>query len=124
MAVLANANFVPRYAADDDIVDYTNTSSNNIGAGGVIATGSLIAVAMRPIPAGQSGALCVRGVLWMPKATNDGSLNFGVKGFWDNTNQIVTSTNGGGANLPIGPVVQNPSSGSADAAVLIKLQQS
>jgi predicted RecA/RadA family phage recombinase len=96
-------------------IDYTPAA--NVAAGEVVVQGDLVGVAKQPILANQIGALAVEGVFDFAKAT--GALAVGVIVYWDDTNDVATTTASG--NKQIGKVVRAAASG--DATVRVKLNQ-
>jgi predicted RecA/RadA family phage recombinase len=92
------------YRSVGDMIDYT--PSGNVAEGDVVVQGSLIGVATRAIVANVLGALAVTGVFDMPKATGSASaITAGTILYWDASGEVVTSSNGGGANKQFGKAI-------------------
>jgi len=101
-------------------IDYTPAA--NVAAGDVVVQGELIGVAVRPISAGEPGALAVEGVFAFPKATVAGSaIAMGVNVFWDNVAKLATTNAAAGANKLIGKTIL--AAVDADATVRARLLQ-
>lgn len=73
------------------MIDYTPGSA--VAAGAVIVLGSLTAVAHKDIPANTLGSLAIHGGVY--DMTGSGSINPGLKVYWDNTNKNFTTTSAG-----------------------------
>jgi predicted RecA/RadA family phage recombinase len=101
---------------DGKVIDYTPSSA--VAAGDVIVSNKLVGIATRPIAANELGGLTVEGVFDFAKATGSG-INFGALVYWDNTNDVATTTASG--NELIGKCVKAAASG--DTTVRIKLDQ-
>lgn len=68
------------------------------GAGALI--GAIFGVAKTNIAQGARGPFCLTGKFELPKDAN--AIAEGARVYWDNTNRVVTASNGGGANTLIG----------------------
>lgn len=97
-------------------IDHTPTA--DVAPGDVIVQGDLVAVACRAIAANTLGALAVSGVFDFAKATNV-AYTVGQILYWDNTNDIVTTTATG--NKQIGKVVR--AAATTDPTVRARLSQ-
>lgn len=95
------------------VVPYTPTS--DVSAGAVIVQGSLVGVAVRPLTANRLGELVVNGVVSVEKAT--GAISAGALVYWDNTNQVATTTASG--NTLMGKAIRAAASGDARVDVLL-----
>ncbi|MBZ0172652.1 MAG: DUF2190 family protein [Phycisphaerales bacterium] len=101
-------------------IDYTPGA--DVAAGAVVVQGELVGVAVRAIPANTLGALAVEGVLDFPKATGGGTaITVGAQLYWDDTNDVATTSDGAGANKAIGKAVLAAADG--DATVRARLSQ-
>lgn len=103
---------------DGDFIDYTPTA--DVNAGDVIVQGDLVGIAAQAIKANALGALRVRGLVQLPKASGT-AITAGTKLYWDATNQRVATTDGGGANKQIGKAAQ--AAASADTTVMVLMTQ-
>lgn len=78
-----------------DAIDYT--PSADVPVGSVVVLGDLVGVVIRPIPAGHLGALHLRGVFALPKATGSGkAIPPGKKVYWHVGDQVVQTAASGG----------------------------
>jgi len=101
-------------------IDYTPGA--DVAAGAVVVQGELVGVAVRAISANALGALSVQGVFDFPKATGGGTaISAGAQLYWDDTNDLATTSDGAGANKAIGKAVQDAADG--DATVRARLSQ-
>jgi len=101
-------------------IDYTPGA--DVAAGAVVVQGELVGVAKTPIAANSLGALAVEGVFDFPKARGGGSaITAGAQLYWDDTNDIATTSDGAGANKAIGKAVL--AAADADATVRARLSQ-
>lgn len=99
-------------------IDYTPAA--DIALGEVVVQGDLVGVAVRPIAANTLGSLAVTGVFDFAKATGVGTgIAAGASGYWDNTNNVATTTAAG--NKLLGKVVK--AAADADTAVRVRLMQ-
>lgn len=97
-------------------IDYVPDS--DVNPGDVVVIGDLVAVAPLAIAGGTLGAVDVEGVFCFPKATTSSSaINAGAKLYWDEENQIATTTSG--SNKTIGYSIE--AAAADDAYVNIKL---
>lgn len=111
---MATAKFIH----DGDSIDYTPGA--NVAAGDVVVQGDLVGVAKRDIVANALGALAVKGVFDVPKATGAGTaIASGAKVYWDATAQQATTTASG--NKYLGKTVK--AAVDADATVRVRLEQ-
>jgi len=106
------------FVQEGDVIDYTPSSA--VAAGDVVVQGDLIGVAKQPIAANTAGALAVVGVIDVPKAAGS-AINVGTKVYWDATNKLGTTSDGGGANKLLGKAVLTAA--SAAATVRVRLTQ-
>ena len=102
----------------DDTINYT--PSADVTAGDVVVIGSLIAVASSDIAADTLGAVNVEGVFELPKAIT-GAIEAGVLVYWDDTAEVVTTTEGTPALTQVGYTVA--AAGGTDPTVLVKLER-
>jgi predicted RecA/RadA family phage recombinase len=106
------------FVHDGKTIDYTPTA--DIALGEVVVQGDLIGVAPRAIAANTPGSLAVAGVFDFAKATGAGTgIAAGVNVYWDNTNNVVTTTAAG--NKLLGKTVK--AAADADAIVRVRLMQ-
>jgi predicted RecA/RadA family phage recombinase len=97
-------------------VDYTPNADVALGA--VVVQGQLIGIADRPLPASKLGALAIKGVFGMPKATGSGSaITAGAKVYWDAANSVVTTTVS--TNVYVGKVIKAAADGDSTVSVLL-----
>lgn len=90
--------------------DYT-PSGADIEAGAVVVVGVTPRVAHRKIEDGQFGSLAVRGGVYTFAKTAGSALTDGAKVYWDDTNNVATTT--ATSNQVLGWVVDG---GAASAA--------
>lgn len=95
-----------------------HTPGGALASGDVVVQGDLVGVTVRPLAAGELGALCVEGVFDFAKNTGV-SYTVGTILYWDDTNNVVTTTASG--NKLIGKVVR--AAASADTTVRVRLSQ-
>ena len=108
------------FVQEGNQVDYTPGA--DVAAGDVVVQGDLIGVAKQPIAANVLGALAVVGVFDVAKESG-GAVTFtvGQKAYWDDTNKVAVTTDGGGANKYLGKAVL--AAADADQSVRIRLDQ-
>ena len=104
------------FAHEGAAIDHTPTA--DVSAGDVVVQGDLIGVARLDMKANVLGALAVTGVFDFAKATNI-AYTVGQILYWDNTNDIVTTTATG--NKQIGKVVR--AAATTDPTVRARLSQ-
>ncbi len=92
-----------------DRIDYT--PSSNVAAGDVVVIGSIVAYATFDIAANVLGSLATSGIVDAPKASS-GAIAAGAAVYWDDTNDVVTTTASG--NKRCGTVT--PDGAGADGA--------
>ena len=73
-------------------VDYT--AANGLSVGQVVSLTNIIGVAMNDIASGAVGAVALEGVFIMPGASGI-TAAIGDKLYWDDTNNVLTSTSTG-----------------------------
>jgi predicted RecA/RadA family phage recombinase len=113
---MAHATFVH----DGETIDYTPGAA--VAAGDVVVIGELVGVAKTPIAANALGALAVKGVFDFEKATGVGTaISAGANCYWDDTNNVATTSDGAGANKLIGKCVT--AAADADATVRVRMSQ-
>ena len=79
------------YSHPGESMEYTPGTA--VASGDVIVIGDTIAIAVRPIPANELGAVQVVGVFKMPKAVlSTSAIAIGVKVYWDAGAEVVTTT--------------------------------
>jgi predicted RecA/RadA family phage recombinase len=88
---------------DGNAIDYTPAS--DVAAGAVVVQSDLVGIAKRAIPVNTLGALHVTGVFDLPKTVGD-DIDAGITLYWDETNQVVSKTDGSGTHKAIGKTVQ------------------
>ena len=104
------------FIADGKYIDHTPAGA--LASGDVVVQGDLVGVVLRPLAAGELGALAVDGVFDFAKNTGV-AFTVGTILYWDDTNNVVTSTATG--NKQIGKVVK--AAASADTTVRMRLSQ-
>ncbi len=97
-------------------IDHTPASA--LASGDVVVQGDLVGVALRPLAAGETGALAVDGIFDFNKSTG-AAFTVGTLLYWDDTNNVVTTTSAG--NKAIGKVVR--AAALADTTVRIRVSQ-
>jgi len=113
---MAQATFVH----DGETIDYTPGAA--VAAGDVVVIGELVGVAKSPIAANALGALAVKGIFDLAKATGGGTaISAGALAYWDDTGNVATTDAGAGANKLIGKCVK--AAADADATVRVRLSQ-
>ena len=111
---MAQATFVHDGAA----IDYTPGA--DVAPGDVVVQSDLVGIAKREIKANTLGALAVEGVFDFAKEAGGGvTFAFGDLAYWDDTNDVAVTTDGGGTNKLLGKVVLAAADG--DATVRVKL---
>ena len=96
-------------------IHYTPTAAD-VAEGQVVVIGELVGVATQPISKDAAGTVQIAGVFRFAKSTGD--IAAGTKLYWDDTNNVVTSTAAG--NKYIGRSVE--AAVSADTTVLVKIE--
>lgn len=104
------------FVQDGRYIDYTPTTA--VASGQVIVQGDLVGVTVRPIAAGELGALAVDGIFDFAKATTV-AYTVGTILYWDDTNNVVTTVATG--NKQVGKVVR--AAATTDSTVRVKLTQ-
>jgi predicted RecA/RadA family phage recombinase len=105
---------------EGDAIDYTPGA--DVAAGDVVVQGELVGIARLDIKANTLGALAVTGVFDFPKATGGGTaITAGAQLYWDDTNDLATTSDGAGANKAIGKATQ--AAADADATVRARMSQ-
>ncbi|MEQ8790093.1 MAG: DUF2190 family protein [Pirellulaceae bacterium] len=111
---MAQADFIH----DGAVIDYTPGA--DVTAGDVVVQGDLVGVAKLDIAANAPGSLAVEGVFDFAKEAGGGvTFAVGDLAYWDDTNNVAVTTDGGGANKLLGKVVLAAADG--DATVRVKL---
>lgn len=95
-----------------------HTPSSALASGDVVVQGDLVGVTLRPLAAGETGALAVDGIFDFNKSTGV-AFTVGTLLYWDDTNNVVTTTSAG--NKAIGKVVR--AAALADTTVRIRVSQ-
>ena len=73
-----------------DAIDHVPDS--DLGPGAVVVLADMVGITTRTVAAGHLGALQLRGVFDMPKATGaDTGIAKGQRVFWHPANQVVTT---------------------------------
>ena len=106
------------FIQDGHTIDYT--PSADCAAGDVVVQGDLVGIARTPIPAGTPGSLAVAGVFDLSKASAT-EFTAGAKVYWDATNKLAVTTDGGGANKLVGKAVR--AAGAGATTVRVRLSQ-
>lgn len=91
-----------RYVHGDETIDFTPDAGTDYGAGvgngvpfgAVLVIGAMIAISVRPLPAGIRGALAIEGSFSITKAASDGGMAAGSIWYWDDTGKVATGTAG------------------------------
>jgi predicted RecA/RadA family phage recombinase len=91
--------FEAQYLTGDPLM-VEHTPGSAVAAGDVVVVGNTPRIAHRPIPANEPGALAAGGGVYLCKAQAGSDVGAGVKVFWDNTNNVVSTTATG--NLAFG----------------------
>ncbi len=99
-------------------IDYT--PSADVAAGDVVVQEDLVGIARSAIPAGTPGSLAVAGVFDVVKASAT-EFTAGAKVYWDATNKLAVTTDGGGANKLVGKAVR--AAGAGVTTVRVRLSQ-
>jgi predicted RecA/RadA family phage recombinase len=89
-----------------------------LASGDVVVQGDLVGVVLRPLAAGELGALAVDGVFDFSKSTPV-VFTVGQILYWDDTNNIVVTIATG--NKQVGKVVR--AAAAADTTVRVRLSQ-
>jgi predicted RecA/RadA family phage recombinase len=97
-------------------IDFTPGAA--LASGDVVVQGDLVGVLIRPLAAGEAGALVVDGVFDFAKLTSV-AYAVGTILFWDDTNNVVTTTSAG--NKQIGKAVR--AAATTDPTVRVRLSQ-
>jgi predicted RecA/RadA family phage recombinase len=97
-------------------IDHTPASA--LASGDVVVQGDLVGITLRPLAAGETGALAVDGIFDFNKSTGV-AFTVGTLLYWDDTNNVVTTTSAG--NKAIGKVVR--AAALADTTVRIRVSQ-
>ena len=101
-------------------IDHTPGSA--VSAGDVVVQGDLVGVAKLGIEADRIGALAVEGIFDFAKEAGGGvTFTVGQKAYWDDTNNVAVTTDGGGANKYVGKAVK--AAADADSTVRLRLEQ-
>ena len=77
-----------------DAVEYT--AANGLSVGQVVSLTNIIGVALNDIASGASGAIALEGVFQLPAASGI-TAAIGDKLYWDDTNNLLTTTSTGNA---------------------------
>lgn len=112
-----------------EMVDYTPGS--DVSAGDVVVQGELIGIALRDISSGDLGALCISGVVDLPR---EGSTAFtaGQAVYWDEDGDPESGDAGSGAavdstangsNKQIGVAIEAAADSSSVTTVRVELGQ-
>ena len=88
---------------DGNIINYTPGA--DVSSGDIIKMNDRFGIAMTDIAAGKTGAVAVVGVWEVPKASGE-TWGVGQQLYWDNTNKVVTTSDGTGANAKFGYAVE------------------
>lgn len=108
------------FVHDGHAVDHTPAAV--VAAGDVVVQGELVGIAKTPIAANALGAIAVRGVFDVAKATGASTaITAGALCYWDATGQVATVDAAGGTNKLLGKAIA--AAGDDDATVRIRLSQ-
>lgn len=108
------------FVQDGQAIDYTPGS--DVAVGQVVVLSDLVGIAKREIKTDTLGALAVEGVFDVAKEAGGGvTFSTGDKAYWDDTNKVAVTTDGGGANKLLGKAVADAA--DADAIVRVRLSQ-
>lgn len=99
-------------------IDYT--PSADCAAGDVVVQAELVGVTRTPIAASTPGSLAVAGVFDVAKASET-EFAAGAKVYWDATNKVAVTTDGGGANKLVGKATR--AAGAGVTVVRVRLSQ-
>ncbi len=103
-----------------DAIDYTPGA--DVAAGTVVVLGDLVGFTKVDIKANQLDALAVRGVADFANAAGAGvAFALGAKVYWDDTNNVAVTADGGGTHKLLGKAVL--AAADADATVRVRLSQ-
>lgn len=100
---------------EGDVLNYT--AGANIASGQFVLIGTIGGVAIAAIANGSTGAVRVKGVFSIPKAS--GAVTQGAKLYWDATNSVLTTTASG--NTIVGVAAAAAQSGDATVQVLLNV---
>ena len=100
---------------EGDVLNYT--AGANIASGQFVLIGAIGGVAIGAIANGATGAVRVKGVFSVPKAS--GAVTQGAKLYWDATNSVLTTTASG--NTIVGVAAAAAQSGDATAQILLNV---
>lgn len=105
------------YIQSGDAIDHTPGA--DVAVGQVVVLGDLIGIAKTAIAANQLGALAVEGVFDVAKE-GGAAVTFALGDFayWDDTNNVAVTTDGGGANKLLGKAVK----AAADVDTLVRVR--
>lgn len=106
------------YVQLGEYIDYT--PSADVAAGDVVVQGNLVGIATRAISSGNLGALAVSGVYDVTKESAT-TFSAGDYVYWDATNSVAVTTDGGGSNKLMGKATADAASG--DTTVRVRLSQ-
>ncbi len=104
------------YIQKGDTLDFTPQSADVV-SGQVITMGSIAGIAKTDIKQGKTGAVHVKGVFSVAKAT--GAVTQGQKLYWNSTNSNATTTATGNKFMGVAAA----SAASADASVKVLLNE-
>jgi predicted RecA/RadA family phage recombinase len=93
------------------------TAGADIDSGDFVLIGAIGGVATTDIANGKTGAVHIKGVFSVPKAT--GAVSQGAKLYWDATNSVLTTTASG--NTIVGVAAEAALSGDATAKILLNV---
>lgn len=102
------------YVQIGENLDYKNETETAIAAGDLVKLETRVGVAATEILAGETGAVCVRGVFKMPKS-GTAAVKMGALVYFDGTG----ITNTAGTNTPAGYAAA--SAAAADTEILVNL---
>lgn len=85
---------------ESGVLDYTPVSAVAVGVGVVI--GSVLGITKHSIEAGERGSLAVEGVFKIAKTGGAHAFTQGEHVYFDESEQLATDSNDGGANIIAG----------------------
>lgn len=103
------------YVQEGNALDYT--AGADIVSGDFVLIGAIGGVAKTNIANGKTGAVHIKGVFSVPKAS--GAVTQGAKLYWDNTNKVLTTTASG--NTFVGVAAAAAASGDANVKILLNI---
>lgn len=103
------------YVRNGHTLDYTNTTSNDIKYGDVVAGAAKIFVAATDIPAGAAGSLSTEGVFEFPCVQT--AIPLGTEVYWSAADKKITATSTN--NVKAGYCIEEKANGQTTCRVKI-----